>query len=116
MRQLNFVTVHHFFVPITNQRVTKARDKSIQQDVAPGQQDEQEISIGLERYRVFGMTARILVDAARLAYGEEPEFEHNTHFGDEDMIGRLRKMGRFGHIRELEGEITKEVAEKASKL
>jgi hypothetical protein len=27
------------------------------------------------RYKVWGMTARILVDAARLAYGEEPEFE-----------------------------------------
>ncbi len=44
----------------------------------------------LTTFRVFGMTARILVDAARVAYDEEPEFEHNSHHGDEDMIGRLR--------------------------
>lgn len=42
-----------------------------------------------EVYRVFGMTARILVDAARVAYMREPEFEHNTHFGDEELIGRV---------------------------
>jgi 8-oxo-dGTP pyrophosphatase MutT (NUDIX family) len=29
----------------------------------------------LTTFRVFGMTARILVDAARVAYGEEPEFD-----------------------------------------
>jgi coenzyme A diphosphatase NUDT7 len=29
----------------------------------------------LVRYKVWGMTARILVDAARVAYGEEPSFE-----------------------------------------
>ncbi|KAK3671206.1 8-oxo-dGTP diphosphatase [Recurvomyces mirabilis] len=56
------------------------------------------------RYRVFGMTARILVDCARVAYGEEPEFEHNSHFGDEDMIERLISIGRLSSIRK-EGEI-----------
>ncbi|KAJ5425666.1 hypothetical protein N7465_000736 [Penicillium sp. CMV-2018d] len=40
-------------------------------------------------YRIFGMTARIIVDAARVAYAQEPEFEHNSHFGDEEMITRL---------------------------
>ena len=45
------------------------------------------------RFRVFGMTARILVDAARVAYGEEPEFEANRHHGDEDMIARLLREG-----------------------
>jgi hypothetical protein len=34
------------------------------------------------RYRVWGMTARILVDCARVAYSTEPEYEHNNHFGD----------------------------------
>jgi peroxisomal coenzyme A diphosphatase NUDT7 len=29
----------------------------------------------MQRYKVWGMTARMLVDAARLAYGEEPDFE-----------------------------------------
>lgn len=61
-------------------------------------------------FRVFGMTARILVDAARVAYGEEPEFEHNAHFGDEEMIGRLLRVGRMGERRMGgEGELTGEV-------
>lgn len=47
------------------------------------------------RYKVWGMTARILVDAATVAYGEKPEFEHNRHFGDERMIEMLAKMGRM---------------------
>lgn len=46
-------------------------------------------------YRIFGMTARIIVDAARVAYAQEPEFEHNSHFGDEEMIARLRQLGRL---------------------
>jgi len=57
----------------------------------------------MNRFRVFGMTARILVDAARVAFGREPAFEHNSHFGDEDMIGRLIREGRLGD-RERKGE------------
>lgn len=72
--------------------------------------------MGIERYRVFGMTARILVDAARVAYDEEPEFEHNSHFGDEEMIDRLRRIGRFSEEVNREDELTHEVFEKASKL
>jgi hypothetical protein len=65
------------------------------------------------RYRVFGMTARILVDAARVAYGEEPQFEHNTHFGDEEMIERLIQIGRLSEEKK-EGEmLTKEVMQQA---
>lgn len=62
----------------------------------------------LSNFRVFGMTARILVDAARVAYGREPEFEHNSHFGDEEVIGGLLGMGRLGEKRG-EGELTGEV-------
>lgn len=62
------------------------------------------------------MTARILVDAARVAYGEEPEFEHNIHFGDEEMIGQLLRMGRLSEVRR-EGEVlTREVIREASKM
>jgi hypothetical protein len=61
-------------------------------------------ALDMPRYRVFGMTARILVDAARVAYGREPEFQHNSHFGDEDMIVRLMKMGRLQPKKE-KGEI-----------
>jgi 8-oxo-dGTP pyrophosphatase MutT (NUDIX family) len=41
------------------------------------------------RYRVWGMTARILVDCARVAYGGEPQFEHTNHFGDGMSIFRM---------------------------
>lgn len=62
------------------------------------------------------MTARILVDAARVAYGEEPEFEHNSHHGDEDMMGRLLKMGRLSEVG-VKGEVlSKEVLRQASKM
>jgi 8-oxo-dGTP pyrophosphatase MutT (NUDIX family) len=67
-------------------------------------------------FRVFGMTARIMVDAARVAYGEEPEFEHNSHFGDEELIGRLLGMGRLSEVRRKGEEITKEVIREASKM
>ncbi|KAF3001370.1 hypothetical protein E8E13_006523 [Curvularia kusanoi] len=70
----------------------------------------------LTTFRVFGMTARILVDAARVAYGEEPEFEHNSHFGDEEMIGRLLKIGRLSEVRKKGEVLTKEVLKQASKM
>ena len=65
-------------------------------------------------FRVFGMTARILVDAARVAYGEEPQFEHNSHFGDEEMIGRLLKIGRLSEERRKGEVLTKEVLREAN--
>lgn len=70
----------------------------------------------LTTFRVFGMTARILVDAARVAYGEEPEFEHNSHWGDEEMIGRLLKMGRLNEKRTKGEVLTKDVLKQASKI
>lgn len=74
-----------------------------------------EDALSKPRFRVYGMTARILVDAARVAYGEEPEFEHNSHFGDEEMILRLIKIGRL-NVEKKEGEIlTKEVMALAKK-
>ena len=68
------------------------------------------------RYRVFGMTARILVDCARVAYGEEPEYEHNSHFGDEDMIDRLLKIGRLNPTRKKEDILTRDVMIEAGKV
>lgn len=107
--------MHHFFVPITNQTVSKPRHKkSPEQDIAVDRLQEEEKSGGLKRYRVFGMTARILVDAARVAYGQEPEFEHNSHFGDEDMIQRLKSIGRLSPIRKPGDELTAEILQKAA--
>lgn len=67
------------------------------------------------RYRVFGMTARILVDAARVAYGKEPEFEHNSHFGDEDMIKRLMRIGRLSAEKRKGEVLTRDVMMKAKR-
>jgi hypothetical protein len=78
--------------------------------------EEKEKSGEVTRYRVFGMTARILVDVARVAYGEDPEFEHNSHFGDETMIANLRKMGRLSAVRKTTDELTPETMQKAAKL
>jgi len=70
----------------------------------------------LTTFRVFGMTARILVDAARVAYGVEPEFEHNSHFGDEEVIGRLLKVGRLSEVRREGDVLDKEVMRAVSKM
>lgn len=67
------------------------------------------------RYRVFGMTARILVDCARVAYGEEPEYEHNSHFGDEEMMERLLKIGRLSPIKKQGDILTRDVMMEAAK-
>ncbi|KAK5074992.1 8-oxo-dGTP diphosphatase [Lithohypha guttulata] len=101
--------MHNFFVPVTNQNVTKPKRTDTQKAAA----DHLE---GLERYRVFGMTARILTDAARQAYAQEPEFEHNSHFGDEDMIKRLQRLGRLGEIRKRGEELTGDILRKAANL
>ena len=65
--------MHNFFVPINNQKVAKPKVReSGQASMAELQEEEEED--GVERYKVWGMTARMLVDAARVAYGEDPEF------------------------------------------
>lgn len=101
--------MHQFFVPVTNQVVTKPK-------ITEDQKITSDYLAGKKRYKVFGMTARILVDCARYAYNQEPQFEHNSHFGDEDMIARLRRTGRLGPIRRPTDELTKADLEKAAKL
>jgi coenzyme A diphosphatase NUDT7 len=66
--------MHNFFVPINSQNVSKPKVREGGQASIAEQLDEEEDE-GMQRYRVWGMTARMLVDAARVAYGEEPEFE-----------------------------------------
>ena len=46
-------------------------------------------------YKVFGITARMILDTARLAYAEDPSFEYEPHIGDEDVLRKLLKSGRF---------------------
>lgn len=66
--------MHNFYVPINNQTVTKPRVRAGGQAAIAEELDEEEED-GMMRYRVWGMTSRMLVDVARVAYGEEPEFE-----------------------------------------
>ncbi|KAK5004168.1 8-oxo-dGTP diphosphatase, partial [Cryomyces antarcticus] len=112
--------MHNFYVPVAGQTVTKPKPSHPHKTQAamPYQQQQDVVDHleGLSRYRVFGMTARILVDAARVAYAEEPEFEHNAHFGDEEMIGRLMRMGRLGGVRRRDDELTREDLIAAAKL
>jgi peroxisomal coenzyme A diphosphatase NUDT7 len=101
--------MHNFFVPVTNQDVTIPKRMQ-------GQEAAADHLHSLKRYRVFGMTARILVDAARLAYSKEPTFEHNSHFGDEDMIVRLRQIGRLGALKRPGDELTRYDLKRAANL
>jgi peroxisomal coenzyme A diphosphatase NUDT7 len=89
--------VHNFWVPINNQRVTRPPPPPPATDLSSKKQsleldDEDESP---QRFLVWGLTGRMLVDTARVAYDEEPEFEHNTHYGDEGIIARLEVDGRL---------------------
>jgi peroxisomal coenzyme A diphosphatase NUDT7 len=66
--------MHNFFVPINNQKVSKPKVREGGQAAIADELDEEEDE-GLTRYKVWGMTARMLVDAARVAYGKDPTFE-----------------------------------------
>ncbi|KAL6159523.1 8-oxo-dGTP diphosphatase [Exserohilum turcicum] len=117
--------MHNFYMPRTPsspplvRKPSRTRPSPLSEGAAPSGEDggaKQSAIDSLTTFRVFGMTARILVDAARVAYGEEPEFEHNSHHGDEDMMGRLLKMGRLSEVG-VKGEVlSKEVLRQASKM
>ncbi|KAL8370722.1 hypothetical protein RB595_000873 [Gaeumannomyces hyphopodioides] len=78
--------LHYFFVPVDRQRVTRPR---VREDGQAALAEEPDDDAAEARFKVWGMTGRMLVDAARIAYAEEPEFEHNDQFGDEPMIEDL---------------------------
>ncbi|KAI1438000.1 NUDIX hydrolase domain-like protein [Xylaria sp. CBS 124048] len=85
--------VHNFHVPVHTQRVTtpKVRDGGLAALTDAPEEEEAPV----QRFLVWGMTGRILVDAARIAYDREPEFEHNRHYGDETLIERQAKEGKL---------------------
>ena len=107
--------MHKFFVPTSDQRITKAKTSGQGQREAAENLERAQRDGSLTRYMVFGMTARILVDCARVAYAQEPEFEHNSHFGDEDMILRLLKIGRLHEMKRPSDELKREDMEKAAR-
>lgn len=96
--------VHNFYVPVTNQRVAKPRpgartgEEGELADKLEGDikvETEGETAAEAGRYKVWGMTAKILVDAAIVAYGHRPEFEHNDKAGDEGLIEICEERGDF---------------------
>ncbi|PYH47948.1 NUDIX hydrolase [Aspergillus saccharolyticus JOP 1030-1] len=108
--------MHQFFVPVRAEEVAKPKTESKEQQHVISQLKEQEKVAAVARYRVWGMTARMMVDVARVAYGQEPDFEHNSHFGDEAMISRLLKMGRLSAVRKQGDQLTQEDMKLAAKL
>lgn len=116
--------MHVFHVPVDPRRVTRPRVRdgglaAIGEDRdadagAEGRLDaDAEDETAKQSFKVWGMTARILVDAAMVAYGRAPGFEHNSHLGDEDVIGDLFRMGRFGEKSGAGGLSTAEDTRKA---
>jgi 8-oxo-dGTP pyrophosphatase MutT (NUDIX family) len=61
-----------------------------------------------EYFRIFGLTASILVNAARMAYGRNPEFPCLEGTGEEEMIARMLQRGRLPETRSKGGRITKQ--------
>ncbi|KAI1369298.1 hypothetical protein F5Y08DRAFT_292958 [Xylaria arbuscula] len=92
--------VHNFHVPVHTQRVTtpKVREDGLEafgDDIPGGDPEKSARPPPVDRFLVWGMTGRILVDAARIAYAREPEFEHNEHYGDETLIEQQTRDGRM---------------------
>ncbi|XXG93935.1 8-oxo-dGTP diphosphatase [Hypoxylon texense] len=85
--------VHNFHVPVNNQKVTRPKIREGGQAALADELEEEEDTI--QRFLVWGLTGRMLVDAARIAYDEEPEFEHNDHYGDEEIIASLETKGQL---------------------
>jgi 8-oxo-dGTP pyrophosphatase MutT (NUDIX family) len=99
---------HNFYVPVAGQRVAWALPTSTSpavgssslpyRDIPQAANAAREARDATKRFRVFGMTGRIMVDAARVAYDERPEFDVTEHLGDEDMIGKMLGEGRLGPL------------------
>ena len=107
--------MHFFYVPVHDQVVARprAREGGLAALAEAGEDDDDEPA---GRFKVWGMTARITVDAATVAYGEAPRFEHNSHFGDERIIEGLERMGRLGEKRKPGSVLTAEDLKDASKM
>lgn len=107
--------VHNFYVPVNNQTVSKPRQRSgsAQGNLADKLEEEEERD---GRFKVWGMTARMLVDAARLGYAEEPEMEHNKNFGDEAIITHADGLGDLDDPLQGKEEAEASEASEASKM
>lgn len=86
--------VHNFYVPINNQQVSRPLNGNSSNIVDGNELAKQDVDFE-GRFKVWGMTGRVMVDAARIAYGEPPEVEHNPGFGDTDVIMIAERDGQF---------------------
>ncbi|OLN88788.1 Peroxisomal coenzyme A diphosphatase 1, peroxisomal [Colletotrichum chlorophyti] len=105
--------VHNFYVPVDDQRVTtpgNAMDADHPQSNLAEKLEEQKAA----RFKVWGLTAHMLVDAARIAYGKDPEFECNPHFGDEDIILQAEREGSLVDKKRKRDELSSEGATTAA--
>ncbi|KAK9460573.1 NUDIX hydrolase domain-like protein [Lipomyces oligophaga] len=76
----------------------------------PPSSKEDIVTNGLERnsnqkYPVWGLTARMLVDSAALAYAQEPEMQYLKKDGDEILISEMIDRGELGPKRDRQREM-----------
>lgn len=102
--------VHNFHVPVHTQRVRTPKVRAGGQAVLDEHGSEEGDEGSPQRFLVWGMTGRILVDAARIAYGRDPEFEHNKNYGDDALIEQQAREGKL-----MTEKIRKEVGLDATK-
>ena len=101
--------MHNFFIPKTYLGTTKRKhqEESTNRGVSG---DIEESS-----YKVWGLTARILIDSARIAYDEDPDFEFMEGIGEEPMLQRLWNRGRLKSERQQGDKMARESVEKERK-
>ena len=96
--------VHNFYVPVNNQKVAKPQQNGAKSELVEKLEDDEEEE---GRFKVWGMTAKVLVDAARIGYAEDPEMEHNDHYGDEAVIFTAEEEGVLTDKKAEDGEAAK---------
>ena len=101
--------MHNFFIPKTHLGITKHKED----DKSAIESDK--TSIEEHSYKVWGLTARILIDSARIAYDEDPEFEFMSGIGEEAMLKRLWDRGRLKSERQQGDTMKRESVEKERK-
>lgn len=97
--------MHNFFIPKNSTGIGSTRS-------GDDQQVGSDTSYKENSYRVWGLTARILIDSARIAYDEEPEFDYLKDIGEEKLLHRLLRLGKLSGERGKGSTMPRESAEK----
>ncbi len=87
--------MHNFYMPVKNAEVSGTKGAY---------------------YRIYGLTARMLVDAATVAYEEATSFVMTRPFGEEEMIRRLLRRGKMGADKAKKDGVLLQDLAKAGKL